>query len=131
MLLAETWAYCTMEIAILCQQDPHTTLSVVNTTVLSWRLIKKGHGDVDAGQGTLLLGIVLVVASLMESSKRVREQSATGENSRVPNCSLNHVSSCTYKLLDVSVTSTSHDALILVVRICLSPHTDSLRRRFR
>ena len=43
----------------------------------SLRLLEKGHRDVDAGQGTLPLGKVLLVAYLVESSIRVQEQSAT------------------------------------------------------
>ena len=81
--------------------------------------------DVDAGQGTLLLGIVFLLAYLMESSIRVQEQSATGRGSRVPGCPLNHVFSYVYNLLDVSVTSMPR-ALILVVRNCLSPRTDTI-----
>ena len=49
-----------------------------NTTLLLWCLVEEGHRDVDAGQGTLLLGIVRLISYLiMESSKRVQGQSAT------------------------------------------------------
>ena len=34
---------------------------------LSWCLIEGGHRDADAGQGTLLLGEVLLAAHIMES----------------------------------------------------------------
>ena len=47
------------------QQEPNTTLHVVNATLLSWCLIEEGHRDVDAGQGTPLLGVVLLVGYLM------------------------------------------------------------------
>ena len=77
----------------------------MNTTLLPWCLTEEGHGDVDAGQGTLLLGIVRLGAYLMESSKRVQEQSAAGGGSRVPDCPLNRVSSCIYNRSDVSVTT--------------------------
>ena len=53
-----------------------------------------GYRDVDAGQGALLLDIVVLVGYLMERSIRVHEPSATEGDSRVSGCSLNHVSSC-------------------------------------
>ena len=73
---------------------------------MSWSLIEKEYRDVDAGQGTLLLGIVLLVGYIMESSNRVQEQSATRGDSRVPDCPLNQICSTINNLLDVSVTST-------------------------
>ena len=108
------------------QWEPDTTLSVVNTTLLSWYLIEEGHRDVDAGQDTLLPGIVVFVAYLLESSKGVQERSATGGDIRVPDCPLSHVPSCVSNLLDASIISASHDTLMLVVRICLSPYTDTV-----
>ena len=47
-----------------------------------------GRRDVDAGEDTLLLGKVLLVAHLKELDDRVRDQSATEEDSRVPDCIL-------------------------------------------
>ena len=90
------------------QQELDTTLSVVNTTLLSWCLIQEGHRDVDGGQDTLLLGIVLLVVYLMESSKMVQEQSETRGGSRLPDCPLNYVSSFIFNILDVSATITRH-----------------------
>ena len=53
----------------------------------------RGHRDIDAGEGTLLLGKVLLTAYLMESSIRVQEQSATEGDGLVPDCLLNYASS--------------------------------------
>ena len=54
-----------------------------------------GHRDVDAGQGALLLGKVLLVAYLMESSNyRAQEQRAIEGDSRVPDCPRNQI--CTF-----------------------------------
>ena len=57
---------------------------------------RAGHRDVDAGQGTLLLGKVLLVACLMESANQgTGAEGDRGEqgDSRVPDCPLNHISS--------------------------------------
>ena len=61
--------------------------SVVNSTLLAWCLVEEGHRDVDAGQGTLLLGIVRLVAHLMRARKRYRNivrQGGTVECQIVP-----------------------------------------------
>ena len=76
-----------------------TVLRTVMHIYVAWCLIEEGRRDVDAGQGTLLLGKVLFVAYLIESSNRVLEQSATEGGSRVPDSTLNHVSSYVYTLL--------------------------------
>ena len=43
-----------------------------------------GHRNVDAGQGTFLLGKVLLVDFLMVELDRVRQQSGKGGLSQVP-----------------------------------------------
>ena len=57
-------AYCTKEKNNIdsIQQELNTTLSVVNTSQTTVGcLIEERHGDVDAGQGTLFLGIDFLV----------------------------------------------------------------------
>ena len=61
-----------------------------------------GHRDVDAGQGTVLLGKVLLVAYLMEHSIRVVpyvNMVISRGDRLVPDCPLNHVSLYMYDLL--------------------------------
>ena len=101
------------------------------TTAVIVCLIEEGHRDVYAGQGTLL-GIVLRVVYLMESSKRVQEQSETGGDVRVPDCPLNHVLHVykiylTFPLLARHMLSYSYSSTYLPV----SSHIYRLRRRFR
>ena len=97
------------------QQERNTNVFVVNTTLLLWCLIEEGHTDVNAGQGTIFLGLVLIVAYLNKlKKKRVQEQSATGGDRRVPDCPLDRVSSCMYVLC----TRRFH--------ICLFPHADTV-----
>ena len=56
------------------QQRPATALSVVNLTLLSWILIEEGHRDVGTGLDTIVLGVVLMVAYLMERPKGYRNR---------------------------------------------------------
>ena len=78
-----------------------------------------GRRDVEAGEDTLLLGKVLLVACRKEAhNDRVRDQSATEGGSRVPDCPLNHVSFCMYNLLGIPVTINS-TSRTLIVSDCL------------
>ena len=99
------------------QQEPGTILSAANTSLLSWRLIGEEHSDADAGQGILLLCIFLLDVYHIQYEEIRKGTGTEGDRggSRVPDCPLKNVSSCTYSILDVCVTSTSHDAFILVV----------------
>ena len=59
------------------QQQSSASLSVANSTLLSWCLIAGGHRCVDAGQGTLGLGIVVLVAHNVISSWRAKTSTGT------------------------------------------------------
>ena len=67
------------------QQELNTTLSVVNTTLLSWCLIEEGHRDVDAGQGTPLVQLFLFISWRAQKGHRNRvKQGGTVECQIVP-----------------------------------------------
>ena len=79
------------------------------------------------GHASSLVRFFLLLIS-WRARTRVQEQSPTEGGRRVQDRPLNHVSSYMYYLLliDVSVTSCTPRALLLVVRNCLSHHTDTI-----